>query len=333
MLLGVTVNAQVLPNQKSISDKKGRTIEGAILAIEKDHIVFKKTNDDKELNVPRKSLSEEDQKYVGDLENFILHDVGVEFFTIGSPGNDNNPKADPKTGNKFGKVDYIYEIGKYPVTNEQYAKFLNAKAKADPYGLYDERMNEHISPGNGVVVKYGIVRSGSEENYQYSVLDGYAQKAVGWIEWFRAARFCNWMSNGQGDADTETGSYTLDRKSKGFIPVNDKASVRLPTENEWYKAAYYNHSTSAYSIFPGEDLQQKTEQATSFYGCVYPAGTERIDDLFESDQTKKTHQGYRTCRGGVRGADKRFYDIPGILCNAGGAKNIFRIVRIDSNQK
>jgi hypothetical protein len=51
--------------------------------------------------------------------------------TVGNPGN-----AADTTG--YGRVDYAYGIGKTHITIDQYCEFLNAVAKTDTYGLYDE---------------------------------------------------------------------------------------------------------------------------------------------------------------------------------------------------
>jgi len=74
--------------------------------------------------------------------------VSIEYATIGDAGND----ADTTTG--YGAVPYEYRIGKYEVTNAQYAGFLNAVAQADAHGLYNAGMNNH-----------GIVRNGSSGSY------------------------------------------------------------------------------------------------------------------------------------------------------------------------
>jgi formylglycine-generating enzyme required for sulfatase activity len=55
------------------------------------------------------------------------------------------------------------------------------------------------------------------------------------------------MNNGQGDGDTETGAYTLlggtPRPSNSLsITRNPNAAWFIPTEDEWYKAAYYQPS-------------------------------------------------------------------------------------------
>ena len=149
--------------------------------------------------------------------------VTIDYVIIGNSGN----TADPLTG--FGAVDYEYKIGKYEVTNAQYGAFLNAAAKTDSYGLYNSNMSS-----------YGITQSGSSGSYTYSVTTGFESKPVVWVSWFDAARFSNWMSNGQGSASTEDGAYTLLGATSGAITKNTEAQVYIPTENEWYKAAYYD---------------------------------------------------------------------------------------------
>lgn len=49
-------------------------------------------------------------------------DIGYQFVTVGDPGNAN----DTATGGTYGGVSYVYDIGKYDVTLNQYTTFLNA---------------------------------------------------------------------------------------------------------------------------------------------------------------------------------------------------------------
>ena len=66
-------------------------------------------------------------------------------------------------------------------------------------------------------------------------------KPVNFVSWFDAARVANWLQNGQGSGSTETGAYTLvGGQTSGTAPAaNPGASYLLPTEDQWYKAAYY----------------------------------------------------------------------------------------------
>ncbi len=101
----------------------------------------------------------------------------------------------------FGGINYAYRIGTTEVTNAQYVEFLNAKAASDPLGLYETVM--------GVTDRGGISRSGSDGSYTYATRPNMANKPVNYVSWYDAIRFANWLHNGQGSGDTETGAYTL----------------------------------------------------------------------------------------------------------------------------
>jgi formylglycine-generating enzyme required for sulfatase activity len=160
-----------------------------------------------------------------------------------SIGNVNNA-ADPSTG--YGSVDHAYNIGTYEVTNAQYVDFLNAKGASNTNGIYNGTMGH-----TGGTYNYGnINQSGSSGSYTYSVSSTYANQPVVGVTWFDAARFSNWLGNGQGSGSMETGAYTLNGATSGIINVNPGAAVYIPSENEWYKAAYYNGANSTYSLYP-----------------------------------------------------------------------------------
>ena len=123
-------------------------------------------------------------------------EVTVDWVTVGDPGN----ACDTQSEGCFGAVAYSYQIGKYEVTNAQYVEFLNAKAASDPLGLYDTRMASSIA---------GITRSGISGSYSYSAVAGRENKPVVEVSFYDTLRFANWLNNGQGTGDTETGAYTL----------------------------------------------------------------------------------------------------------------------------
>ncbi len=54
----------------------------------------------------------------------------------------------------------------------------------------------------------------------------------------------------RGSGSMETGAYTLNEATSGIITVNAGAGVYISSEDEWYKAAYYNGATSTYSLYP-----------------------------------------------------------------------------------
>jgi sulfatase modifying factor 1 len=171
--------------------------------------------------------------------------------TVGQPGN----KKDERTGN--GSVNYPYNIGKYEVTIQQYTDFLNAVAASDPYKLYNPSMETDLTVA-------GIARSGNSGSYSYRVIgpsgatpsgaSSPGNRPIAYVSWFDAARFANWMHNGQGAGDTEQGAYTLNGTTSGqAVAANKSAKFHIPKQNEWYKAAYYspqlNSGHGGYYVF------------------------------------------------------------------------------------
>lgn len=78
-----------------------------------------------------------------------------------------------------------------------------------------------------------------------------------YVSWYDSIRFANWMHNGMGAGDTENGAYTLlggtPTPSNGnSITRNPGAKWWLPSEAEWYKAAYHKNDgvTGNYWDYP-----------------------------------------------------------------------------------
>lgn len=155
----------------------------------------------------------------------VVHD----FVEVGNPNN----QAD-LTG--YGSVGYSFKISKYETTVDQYSKFLNAVATTDYYNLYNTSM------ASGAIIQNGV-----SNNRSYSAVEGYSKKPISYVSWFDVARYCNWLHNGAGvGANTETGAYTLNGANSGIIMKNTDARFWIPTENEWYKAAYFDSIAGGY---------------------------------------------------------------------------------------
>ena len=155
--------------------------------------------------------------------------VSIDWVTVGDPGN----TADTAPAG-YGAVAASFRIMKYEFTNQLYTDFLNSVAATDTYSLYNTSM--------GTDARGGISRSGSSGSYSYSVKTDMGDKPVNYVSWFDAARVSNWLMNGAtSSSSTETGAYTLDGgQTSGIAPaVNPGASFYIPTEDQWYKAAYY----------------------------------------------------------------------------------------------
>ena len=184
-----------------------------------------------------------------DVFNLPSGQTSLQFVFVGNAGNLN----DPTSGGLYGGVPYTYNVGKFNVTVAQYVMFLNAVAATDTYGLYNPNMATRANIA-------GIARTGSSGSYSYSII-GSPNQPIAYVSWGDAARFANWLTNGQPTQaewpdGTETGSYTLSGATSdaalNSITRNATAKYVIPTENEWYKAAYYDPSKggSDYWLYP-----------------------------------------------------------------------------------
>ncbi|RIK99769.1 MAG: PEP-CTERM sorting domain-containing protein [Proteobacteria bacterium] len=172
--------------------------------------------------------------------------VVFDWVAIGDAGNAPDAAANC-LGAGCGAVAYEFFVSRHEVTNAQYVEFLNAKAAADPLALYNTNMASHAQGG--------ITRSGVFGSFSYAVKPGFENKPVNFVSFYDALRFTNWLGNGQGGGATETGAYTL---LGGTITPSNGASVTrnpgaiafLPSENEWYKAAYYDGLSASWFDYP-----------------------------------------------------------------------------------
>jgi formylglycine-generating enzyme len=167
------------------------------------------------------------------------------------------------------------------------------------------------------------------------------------VSWGDAARFCNWLQNGQpsgtgtieGTGTTETGAYTFDGATTDtalmLIIRNTGAIYFIPTEDEWYKAAYYKGggTGAGYWLYPTRsntapsnvlsttgtnnanvldsnfNFADPTNYLTPvgyFAGSPGPYGTfDQGGDVFQWNET--TFRGsYRGVRGGSFALDESF---------------------------
>jgi formylglycine-generating enzyme required for sulfatase activity len=157
----------------------------------------------------------------------------VNFVTVGNPGNGGDAGAGDgryRSPVGAGAVPYPYRISVTAVPQEWIEK-----AKAMGYGKLPE---------------FGD----SNQIYQEYPLQG-KQPAI-WVSWIGAALFVNWLNTSQGFKPAYKFSYNT--QYKAAIPElwdvaeswqlggvnrfrNKDAKYFLPSENEWYKAAYHKN--------------------------------------------------------------------------------------------
>jgi formylglycine-generating enzyme required for sulfatase activity len=180
-----------------------------------------------------------------------------EMVEVGNPGNlDDTANNGSAPGDHSGAVPYVYSIGKYEVTNAEYVEFLNA---VDPeglnaFGLYNTSMSSSSQGGITLTAE-------NAAGQKYGLKNGFDTKPVVYVSFYDTMRYCNWLHNGaQVGGDTENGAYTL--LGGGATPTNGTtvernsgAKFAMPTEDEWYKAAYHQPSgdggpTDSYWLYP-----------------------------------------------------------------------------------
>ena len=181
---------------------------------------------------------------------------------IGDLSNNND------TNIQIGQVNYNYNISKYPITIKEYCNFLNSVATiSDTYSLY----NSNMSSAN---VSCGITKSNYGNRWSYTIIgpNGYSsygsnspgERPIVYVSFISCIRFANWLTNGQpigvqNVTTTEDGSYLI-QLTNGVYTITKRSIVTskdmyyLPTENEWYKAAYYtpnynNTGTPGYYLY------------------------------------------------------------------------------------
>ncbi|MBX9742065.1 MAG: formylglycine-generating enzyme family protein [Chthoniobacterales bacterium] len=194
--------------------------------------------------------------------------IKIKLIVIDDPGNE--PSSVEQGG--WGAVSNIFQIGETDITAEQYCTFLKAVAtNNDYYELYDTNMG---SDSNIAC----ITRSGESGSYDYQVIPGREKFPITYISAGRAAAFCNWMENIENNKPIEGEesvlkgafdiTYTTNYVYKNIITpptknfngtttpgsisttitgtdvylsvlANTNARWSLPTEDQWYKAAYY----------------------------------------------------------------------------------------------
>lgn len=199
-----------------------------------------------------------------------------EFVVVGDPAN----RADAARGwdgsSGYGRVPYVFRIGRYEVTYEQHVEFLNAVAKTDPNGLYKHVWGDHEL----------IVRTGNSGDYRYTVEPARARLPVSSITFYDAARYCNWRHNGkpsgpQNASTTEDGAYTMTAPFDLVWPGTDPfhgdygrnfgARFFVPGEDEWYKAAYYDPTKDGkggYWLFATRSDQRPTTSIVDEFGFI-----------------------------------------------------------------
>jgi sulfatase modifying factor 1 len=222
--------------------------------------------------------------------------VTIDYVLVGDSGNPSDSVVMTDGTSGYGSVPYSYNIDRFDVTTSQYAEFLNAKdpTGANALGLYNSNMSDATFGGISFSTSNA---SGSK----YGVIAGRGNHPANFTSWYDAIRFANWLNNGQGNSDTEMGAYTLGPLGPFGVPVNGNAITRnagakvfLPSENEWYKAAYYNPATNSYFQYPTNSNVAPTAEAPpgGSNSANYNSVVGNLTDVGANTQTKSPYNAF-----------------------------------------
>ena len=144
------------------------------------------------------------------------------------------------------KVAYPFWIGKYPVTNEQYERFLNAPDFANPvYWLEFPKFDENCEPigdwGKGGLdwlqgkLEKSKIKSLSPCFGMIRISENQIPIILLWESHYEACAYCVWLFQ---NWDT-----VAENKANSSLKPH---AIRLPLENEWTRAAGGEIPQSAY---------------------------------------------------------------------------------------
>jgi formylglycine-generating enzyme required for sulfatase activity len=163
-----------------------------------------------------------------------IQGINVDFVTIGHAGNAGDTRVEAYPSGS-GAVGYNYRIGTKEITVDQWQTISNAA---------------------------GIEGTGYWSGNQPAAS----------ISWYDAARFSNYLTTG----NTEDGVYKFSGGLLTDIMGHEQAGSTygiayfLPTENEWYKAAYFKHDGSGYSTYAnGEEAIPAADNGWNYDGGDY----------------------------------------------------------------
>jgi len=170
-------------------------------------------------------------------------------FEMGSPSSEED--RDDDEGPVHTVALSAYEIGKYEVTNGEYADVLNWALAQGYLGSYSGGdVAAHGQTLLGVSSPYcQISYSGGE--FWVEERDGYSMEdhPVVEVSWYGAVVYCNWLSEADGlQPCHDTSTWTCDFTKNGY---------HLPTEAQWERAAawesagggrHWRYGTSSDSI-------------------------------------------------------------------------------------
>ncbi|MDP1661889.1 MAG: SUMF1/EgtB/PvdO family nonheme iron enzyme [Phycisphaerales bacterium] len=169
----------------------------------------------------------------------VTYQYGAEFVTI--PALNNAPFFRPELGNTpgngAGTITQEFRIGRYEVTNAQWAAFFDAVAHVRLTGQSVPHVQNPTFANFTVAGGHIVSQAGRE------------MSPVGGITWRTAAMYCNWLHNDQAVTQAAFMSGAYDVSTFGYVQGNHftdqlthtpGARFWIPTMNEVMASQHYD---------------------------------------------------------------------------------------------
>ena len=219
------------------------------------------------------------------MGNVVLADIfgsganqfEIAFVTIGNAGNAGDTRAETNKSGRGG-VDHTYRIGKYEVTNGQWDAFVSA---------------------------VGAPTGNPADAFDQSPVNNDATRPTTFVSWYEALQFCNYLTSG----DKSQGAYQFSGNNSNpgdYLGIDRALAIStygtvyvLPTEDEWYKAAYY--TGSGYSTYAnGTDTAPIADVDTNYdnaIGHLRGVGAGTVEQNGTFDMMGNAHEFHETLSG------------------------------------
>jgi len=157
-----------------------------------------------------------------------------------------------------GSVPYKFYMKTNLVTVDEYCEFLNSVATSGDVSTFPTPRYQNPQNWSGtyynVQMESSISREWNGSIFQYSPVSNMSNKPITNVSFAQAVRYCEWLSSGKissfGFMSSKmdiTGRLTNNPDGKSYHRLTRAGGeirggtkkYRLPSFNEWYKAAYY----------------------------------------------------------------------------------------------
>lgn len=201
----------------------------------------------------------------------VTRTYGIEFSTIGAPGNVARPPVFPTFPNRdfempVGNVPYTFRMARTEVTTGQWLEFTNTFAVNPnfPTALFDQVSFVRLPP-----LRFAVVGDSTYTGPGYQLrlnpnIPNAENVPVYGLSWRDAAMYCNWLHNGKqptieslfsGAYDTSTFELDPNNGFRDQARRSPGARFWIPDEHEWTKAMFFDperagNTVASYWTYP-----------------------------------------------------------------------------------